>query len=151
MNSFFNSQFSYCNLIWMFHSHFINNKINHLHERCLRLLYRDKSASSEKILKQGKSVTIHTRNLQILATDIFKAYRNISPPIFSEIFHQSDINYNSQINSEFVMTSIRSVFYGRESTLYLGPKLWDIVPLELTSVVAFTKGINLLTANIPFT
>ena len=49
------------------------------------------------------------------------------------------------------MTSIRSVFYGRESTLYLGPKLWDIVPLELTSVVAFTKGINLLTANIPFT
>ena len=110
-----------------------------------------KSASSEKLLKQGKSVTIRTRNLQILATEIFKAYRNISPPIFSEIFDQSDINYNSQINSEFVMTSIRSVFYGRESTLYLGPKLWDIVPLELTSVVAFTKGINLLTANIPFT
>ena len=29
-NSFFNSQFSYCPLIWMFHSHIINNKINRL-------------------------------------------------------------------------------------------------------------------------
>ena len=89
----------------------------------MRLLYGDKSASFEKLLKQDKSVTIHTKNLQILPTEIFKAYRNISPPIFSEIFHQSDINYNLQINSEFVMTNIRSVFYGSESTLYLGPKL----------------------------
>ena len=30
-NSFFNSQFSYCPLIWMFHSRILNNKINHLH------------------------------------------------------------------------------------------------------------------------
>ena len=29
MNSFFNSQFSYCPLIWIFHSRIINNKINH--------------------------------------------------------------------------------------------------------------------------
>ena len=32
MNSFFNSQFSYCLLIWMFHSLTMNNKINRLHE-----------------------------------------------------------------------------------------------------------------------
>ena len=42
MNSFFNSQFNYCLLIWMFHSRIINNKINRLYERCLRLLYMDK-------------------------------------------------------------------------------------------------------------
>ena len=32
MNAFFNSQFSYCPLIWMFHSRLINNKTNRLHE-----------------------------------------------------------------------------------------------------------------------
>ena len=42
-NSFFNSQFNYCPLILMFHSRIINNKINRLHQRCLRLLYGDKS------------------------------------------------------------------------------------------------------------
>ena len=87
VSSLFISQFNYCPLIWMSHSRIINNKIIRLHERCLRLLYGDKSSSFEKLLEQDKSVTIHTRNLQILATEMFKVYRNISPPIFSEIFH----------------------------------------------------------------
>ena len=75
MNSFFNSQFNYCPLIWMFHSVIKSNKINCLHERCLRLLYGDKSSSFQKLLEQDKSVTIHTRNLQVLATEIFKVYQ----------------------------------------------------------------------------
>ena len=41
INLFLNSQFNYCLLIWMFHSHSINNKINHLHERVLRIVYDD--------------------------------------------------------------------------------------------------------------
>ena len=130
VSSFFNSQFNYCPLIWMFHSRIINNKINRLHERCLRVLYGDKSSSFEKLLEQDKSVTIHTRNLQILATEMFKVYRNISPPIFSEIFRQLDNNYNLWINSDFAMPNVRSVFHWTESILYLGPKIWDIAPLE---------------------
>ena len=50
-------------LIWIFHSRIINNKVNRIHERCLRLLCGDKSSSFEKLLEQDKSVTIHTRNL----------------------------------------------------------------------------------------
>ena len=37
MNTFFDSQFNYCPLIWMFRSRNLNNKINRLHERCLHL------------------------------------------------------------------------------------------------------------------
>ena len=59
VSSFFNSQFNYCSRIWMFHNRIINNKINHLHETCLHLLYGVKSSSSEKLLDQDKSVTIH--------------------------------------------------------------------------------------------
>ena len=82
MNSFFNSQFSYCPLIWMFHSRIMNNKINRLHERCICLIYGDKTSSFEELLEQDKSVSIHTRNLQMLATEMFKVYRSMSPPIF---------------------------------------------------------------------
>ena len=42
MNAFFKSQFSYCPLVWMCHSRYLNNKINRLHERCLRFIYNDK-------------------------------------------------------------------------------------------------------------
>ena len=41
MKAFFMAQFSYCPLTWMFHSRKVNNKINKLHERCLRLVYSD--------------------------------------------------------------------------------------------------------------
>ena len=143
--SFFNSQFIYCPLIWVFHSRIINKKINRPHERCLRLLYGNKSSSFKKLLEQDKSSTMHTRNLQILAMEMFNVYRNIYLSIFSEIFHRRDINHNLQINSDFAIPNVRSVFHGSESISYLGPKIWDIVPLELkelTSVVAFKKGIK---------
>ena len=61
----------------MSHSRIINNKINCLHETRLRRLYGDKSPSFEKLLEKDKSVTVHTRNLQILATEM---YVEIYPP-----------------------------------------------------------------------
>ena len=42
MDAFFKSQFSYCPLVWMCHSHANNGKINRLHEHCLRIIYSDK-------------------------------------------------------------------------------------------------------------
>ena len=65
MNSFLTSQFNYCSLTWMCHSRTINNKINRLHERCLRIVHSDKTSSfvREKLLEKNGSVTIHTRNL----------------------------------------------------------------------------------------
>ena len=145
MNSFFNSQFSYCPLIWMFHSRITNNKISRLHERCMRLIYGHKTSSFEELLEQDKSVSIHTRNLQMLATEMFKVYRSMSPLIFSELFRVRDICYNLRSNSNFAVPHVKSVFHGSESISYLGPKIWDIVPLELkelTSLNAFKKGIK---------
>ena len=42
VNVFFYSQFNYYQLVWMCHNRTNNNKINCLHERCLRLIYNDK-------------------------------------------------------------------------------------------------------------
>ena len=50
MNAFFKCHFSYCPLVWMFHSRALKNRINHLHERCLRIVYRDDNASFEDLL-----------------------------------------------------------------------------------------------------
>ena len=41
MKTFITSQFNYCPLTWMFHNRTLNNKINKLHERALRLVYDD--------------------------------------------------------------------------------------------------------------
>ena len=86
MNTFSKSQFSYSALIWMSRNCIMNNKFNRLNKRCLRRLYWNITSSFEKLLEQDKSVTINTMNMPMLTTETFKEYRNISPPILSEIF-----------------------------------------------------------------
>ena len=56
----------------MLHSHYNNNKIQHVYERCLRLIYNDKSSSYEELLAEDKSVSTQHRNLQCIATEILK-------------------------------------------------------------------------------
>ena len=72
MNSFFWSQFRYCPLVWVLHSGTLNNKINRLRERCLRIVYNDKKSTYENLLLRDRSVSVRVRNLQILVT-IYKS------------------------------------------------------------------------------
>ena len=41
VRSYFESQFKYCHLVWMFHRRKINNRINCLHEGALRMIHDD--------------------------------------------------------------------------------------------------------------
>ena len=78
MKAFIESQFSYCPLIWMFHSRILNNRINSLHERALSLVYKDQDSSFEQLLQRDNSFSINHRNLQKLATEIYKVKHNLS-------------------------------------------------------------------------
>ena len=62
MSAFFTSQFNYYRLVWMCHNRTINNKINHLHERYLRIVYNNNKSLFQELLDKDKSVTIHVKN-----------------------------------------------------------------------------------------
>ena len=86
MKSFITSQFSYCPLVWMFHSRKLNNKINAIHERALRIAYCDKHSTFQQLLEKDNSVPIHYRNWQVLATEIFKVNMDLPPNLINDIF-----------------------------------------------------------------
>ena len=69
IKAFIESQFGYCPLVWMFHSRSLNNKINRIHERALRITYNDKSSNFQELLDKDNSVTIHHRNIRTLAIE----------------------------------------------------------------------------------
>ena len=56
----------------MFHSRKLNRRINKTHERALRIVYNDRQCTFEEVLERHNSFTIHERNLQKLAFEIFK-------------------------------------------------------------------------------
>ena len=135
MNAFFKSQFSYCPLVWMCHSRANNDKINRLHERCLRIIYSDKRSSFETLLEKDDSVSVHNQNLQILATEMYKIKNDLSPLIFTELFEQrNEQHYDLRKNSQFTKPPLRTVYHGSESIPFLGPKIWNILPDRLNNV-----------------
>ena len=112
MNAFFTSQFSYCPLTWMFHSRKLNNKISSLHKRCLSTL--------EELLNKDNSVSIYHRNLQCLATEMFKVYYGEAPKILQEVVPLTEPStYNLRIQPEFCTRAIRTVDYGSNSLRFL--------------------------------
>ena len=92
MNAFFNPQFNYCPVIWMCHGRAINNKINRLHERCLRIIYNDKTSTFKELLEKDNSVSIHYRNIQALAIEMYKVANGMAPEIMNEIFKSLEKN-----------------------------------------------------------
>ena len=79
MNAIFNCQFNYCPVFWICHSRALNNKTNRLHERCLRIVYNDKTSAFKELLEKDSFVTIHCRNIQPLAIEMYKVANGMSP------------------------------------------------------------------------
>ena len=124
----------------------MNTKINRLHERCLRIVHSDKTLSFEKLLEKDGSVTIHTRNLQTLAKEMFKVYKNLLLAIIADLFHVRQNNYNLRHDSYFAIPNVKSVYHGTESLSNLGPRIWNLVPDKLKQLTfdihAFKKEIK---------
>ena len=55
LNSFITSHFSYCLIVWMFHSRKLNERIDHIHERALRIFYKDFNSSFQELLIEDNS------------------------------------------------------------------------------------------------
>ena len=74
----------------MCHNRTYNNKIKRLHEKCLRLIYNDKRSSFEDLLEKDNCVSIHHKNLQALAIEMFKVHTKSSTEIMQEVFQVKD-------------------------------------------------------------
>ena len=128
--------------MWMFHSRELNNKINRIHERALiRIAYKE----HHSLLVNDDTVSIHHRNIQILATEIYKFLHNLSPKITGEVFKLNDTGYNLRVNASFSSNNIRTVHYELQSIRYLAPKIWAILPehiKESPSIKSFKRSIK---------
>ena len=55
-NAFITAQFSYAPVIWMFYYRKLKYRINHIHERALRLVYKDYTSFFDELLRNPTKV-----------------------------------------------------------------------------------------------
>ena len=124
----------------MLHNRSLDHKINKLHERCLRVIYNDGHSSYDELLNLDNSVSIQIKNLQILATEMFKVYTGSATDILNQVLPlKPPSNYNLRNQQEFI------VHYGLNTLTYLGPRMWKLLPnnlKRLESVKAFKSKIK---------
>ena len=67
----------------MFHSKMLNEKINDIHERAPRIVYKDFNWSFQELVIEDNSLNIHHRNLQKRVTEIFEVTYGLSPELIN--------------------------------------------------------------------
>ena len=143
LNSFNTAQFNYCLLIWMCHSRTLENRINRIQERALRIVYNDYKSNFKELLERDHSFTFHERNIQYLAIEAYKVKNGLSPVIINDVF-QFGKNSAYELRSGYhpQRTNIQTLHFGSESIKTLGAKIWDLVPAEIKaskSLMIFKK------------
>ena len=118
------SHFSYCPLIWMFHDRATNSRINKIHERALRIVYRDTESSFDELLAKDNSVSVHQRNLQLLMIEIYKTKNNLNPSFMEDIFvERPNIPYDLRNNDGLLVPRANATAHGIETIRYVGSRL----------------------------
>ncbi len=105
------------------------NKLNHIQEKALRIVYRDRESDYLTLLQKDNSVTVHQNNLQLLITEIFKTTNDLNPIFMKEIFKKKDSQYDLKINNRLQVPRHKTVaVYGKQSETYIGAffgtRLW---------------------------
>ena len=129
----------------MFHIRKLNNDINRIHKRALRIAYQDHSSTFNELLAKDGSFKIHDRNLQKLLIEIFKVKMKLAPEIMNEVFDFIECRYPLRNELKFKLRNIRTVRYGIETTAFVGSRICSDMPSELkerTSPNEFKKKIK---------
>ena len=77
-------------------------------------------------------MSIHHRNVQILASGILRVYTGSPTDFLNEVFSlKPPTNYNLRNLPEFTVRPVKTVHYGLNPLTYLGPIIWELLPNNL--------------------
>ena len=120
----------------MFCSRSLNNRINGIHGRALRLIHNDNVSTFQDILEMTKEKTIYQNNLESLAKETYKFSNGLSSPIMYDAFIIRNNKYILRNFQCLYSTNKRTRKYRTETVTYRGPRIWNLVP-EKTKNASF--------------
>ena len=106
-----------------------------MHERALRLVYDDYITSFEDLFIRDKSVSIHHRNIQGVAIEMFKVKDNLCPEFIKNLFCQ--IYTRTRSNASFHRQNVNRVYNGEQTLSSFGPIVWDTMVSEIYCLKRF--------------
>ena len=104
----------------MFHGRKINDRVNCLHERALKMIHDDNTSSFVSLLDGDNSCSVHDCNIQQLVMEMYKVTHGLASKATSVLFLRNN-NMQNRSQSEFLVPQVNTVYFGQNSIRYLGP------------------------------
>ena len=101
------------------------------------MVYLDFTGSFAELLKRDGSVTIHQRNIQLVAITMFGVVRKLGPDIVRDLFV---LDLDTRNDRTFLRPNVNTVYNGENSIRYFGPIVWDeMLPRKFKSIKTLEK------------
>ena len=83
----------------MFCSKTLQNKINQIQKRALRIVYNEPNLNLDKLVELDKSTTIHIKNIITLVNEVYKTTRGENSIFMNKIFTPKKQHYNLRVKT----------------------------------------------------
>ena len=124
---------TYCHLTWRFCLASDKRKLERIHERGLRVVFRNSKSAYKKLLNKAKLITLYERRLQGIARLMYKMKHGMCPQSVRDLLIVNSTGSNFR-GADLHIPRFHSVTYGKHSLRYLGPKLWNSLPSNLRNL-----------------
>ena len=92
------------------------------------------------MLEKDGSVSIHKRKLHFIRCEIFKLNSGMAPELIKElVLPNGKHRYELRNNPDLSVQVVKSVHKDLENLSYLGPKIWEILLLEIKETETLLK------------
>ena len=143
-NSFIESNFNYCPLIWHFCSQTNTKKIEKIQERALRFIYNNYPSTHNDLLKTAGTQYLHIKRLKHMACEVFKIVNNMSPSFITNLIEIKTSKYSMRRTKPAVVPKSKTSKYGLKSFAHEGVRVWNSLPNELRRCDNFREFRRLL-------
>ena len=123
-NAFIYRQFNYAQLVWMFCRKKQYLKIQKIHHKALKVVYKS-SKKYDELLRNNNEVSIHQSHLHALICEVFKSLNNLNPEFMWSYFVFRNITYNIRKGPLLRLPAAKSTSYGINSVYFRACLLWN--------------------------
>ena len=143
-NAFFDSQFNYAHLIWMFAGKTLFNRICKIDHRTFQMVNNEYNKLYEELFQLNNNVSINQRHLKYLALEVFKSLMHLNPEFMWSYFNENLISYELTKGAKVFVPPVKSFRLGLNSVHFRGSILWNNLP----SSIKISQTINKLKAKL---
>ena len=123
-NSFINSNFNYCPLVWHFCGKKNGDKVEKIQERALRIIYRNYDSLYPELLREARTYKMTDKRLRSMLLHVFKSLKGMNTKCLNDVFFVKQNNHSMRQAVKLVQPRRKTTTVGLKTVTYLAAKFY---------------------------